>query len=124
MKKLLFMLIIAGFATSEATAQQTGSAVTNQPATYIPSAENASYQNNSMFYNKDNTIDMNSTQMTGNAYYTTPGFSNPINSSPNGRVQSNNERQQNITIMGFEDYNLTKLTYYNQIPKTNNQPSK
>jgi Ni/Co efflux regulator RcnB len=123
MKKLLFILMTVGF-ISPAMGQQTGSAVTNQPSTYIPSAENASYQNNSMFYNKDNAIDMNSTQMTGNAYYTTPGFSNPINSSPNGRVQSNNERQQNITIMGFEDYNLTKPTYYNQIPKTNNQPSK
>ncbi len=116
MKKLLFILIAAGF-ISPAMGQQTGAAVTNQPATYIPSAENATYQNNSLFYNKDNTIDMNSTQLTGNAQYTTPGYSNPINSSPNGRVESNNERQYNIIITGYENFNLTKPTYYNEVPK-------
>ncbi len=123
MKRILFTTIISGLFTINSLAQQ-ASTVTNQPATYIPTVENASFQNNSMFYNKDNTIDMNSTQLTGNGYYVTPGFSNPINSNPNGRVESNIERQYNISIFGYEDFNLTKPTYYNEIPKVGNTPSK
>ncbi|RYE26397.1 MAG: hypothetical protein EOP51_00535 [Sphingobacteriales bacterium] len=122
MKKILFILFTSALFATKAFAQ--ASTVTNQPATYIPSAENATYQNNSMFQNKDNVIDMNSNQLTGNGAYVTPGFSNPINSSPNGRVQSNNERQYSITVFGYENFNLSKPVYYNEIPKVDNTPSK
>lgn len=122
MKNILYITLISGLISTSAIAQQANS-ITNQPATYIP-AENATYQNNSMFYNKDNTIDMNSTQLTGNAQYTTPGYSNPINSSPNGRVESNNERQYNIIITGYENFNLTKPTYYNEVPGVEKVPGK
>lgn len=117
MKNIFYIIIFTAFVSTNSFAQQTGSSVTNQPATYIPSAENATYQNNSMFYNKDNTIDMNSSQLVGNGQYITPGFSNPINSSPDGRVESNNERQYNIIITGYENFNLTKPTYNTESPK-------
>lgn len=107
--KTIFFLLTIGFSVVgfNATAQQQVVYTTNQPATHIQGIENASYQNNSQFYNKDNALGTGTTN-GGNATYSQPGYSNPINSSYDRKVGSNNSRLQSVSIYGYENVYLTK----------------
>lgn len=89
MKPFIILILLAsldGYA-------QDSTAITNTPPTHIKLAENATFQNNSQFYNKDNKIGMENTS-TGNGTYIPLGYSNNVNrgsnTNPLGREQNNN----------------------------------
>ncbi len=54
------------------------------PQNQIPASQsdNATYENNSQFYNKDNNVEPNTNSVPqSNGAYTQPGYSNPANRS-------------------------------------------
>jgi hypothetical protein len=85
--------------------------ITNRASTHIPTHPNATYQNNSQFYNKDNQIDMNKTIGSSNGIYIQPGYSNNVNrganSNPLGREQ-NPANNAAIVIPTVIPVNITK----------------
>jgi hypothetical protein len=108
MKKICALMMIALTAGAiNGFAQQQVTYTTNQPITHIQGIDNASYQNNSQFYNKDNAL-ATGTSTTGNGAYDVPGYSNPINSNYNTTMGSNSDRLHSVTIYGFENVYMTK----------------
>jgi hypothetical protein len=108
MKKIFALMTIAmTVGAINSFAQQQVTYTTNQPATHIQGIDNASYQNNSQFYNKDNALGTG-TSSVGNGAYDMPGYSNPINSNYNRTMGSNSDRLHSVTIYGYENIYMTK----------------
>jgi hypothetical protein len=104
MKKILFgilMMIAAGAAKA-----QTGQMYV--PQTHIQHPPNATYQNHSQFYNKDNhAINVRpGVAVTSNGTYWTPGYSNESN-----RVPYSNGLAPNMSVNG--SMNTGASSFYN-----------
>jgi hypothetical protein len=98
MKTLMMILAVIGACSGKVMAQTYMSVDRN----HIQSPPNASYQNNSQFYNKDNKITYDGANMNSNGTYWQPGYSNDANRNrvssgvlPSTSVNSSNNTSSN-----------------------------
>lgn len=111
----ILMIGIAGIAKAQTGAMQV-------PATHIQSPPNATYQNNSQFYNKDNhaTAVKPGISTTGNGTYWTPGYSNDANRNAFSHGLAPNTSVNSSVNTSTNSYNNTTINYSNPNTGMNN----